>query len=1237
LMVDRQIQMANGVANIRPNVPFFVEVSNFRRKEVTLPKNMVIGVVSDPPTATVVVDERTLKENQENDEPNIIPVYAVEVVNSTDKVEASLVKEKEPSSTWQQKVEAQLTNLRDPTLKSEILAMLERHSQMWSGKLGEIAATEHRIRLKPNTDPIRQTPYRAGHQNRKLINEQVESMLKAGVIEAAQSEWASPVVMVPKKDGSARFCVDYRRLNTVTVKDAYPLPRMDDCIDSLGEAAIFTTLDCNSGYWQIPVAQEDRDKTAFISHVGSYQFLRMPFGLTNAPATFQRALDILLAGVKWQFCLVYLDDVIIFSKTEKEHIQHVDYILTLLKKSGVTLKLKKSEFFQRSVDYLGHTIRPGKLEVTQSGTSALAEAKYPTTQTQLRSYLGSCNVYRRFVKGYSTIAAPLTDLLCKGMPETLRTPPTSEEVTAFETLRKALLNPPVLRLPMPDKPYVLDVDASENQLGCTLLQEHDKLLHPIGYWSKSLTATQRNYSTTEKECLSVFWSISLLRPYLEGNHFTVRTDHNSLTWILSITPSEGRLARWRLRLAEFDFEVQYRPGVKNVVPDSLSRLETTGDDKTSLDEDIPTLLAHDETSEDELRDMYPPEWDTINLCLVAIEDLIPEPITVEEWLSEQGADSLCQQLQQEVDQGTNPRFRLNPQGILVRVLPTQTATQVVVPETLRPRILMSYHQATVAGHPGVRRMYDTLRQGVYWPTMIVDVYATVRGCDTCARDRVQVNKHTNPLKLFPAVKPLEEVAIDLLGPLPKSRKGKLYILVIADRYSKLCRLVALASIKAHSVARAFCESWVFVYGAPRTILSDNGPQFKAKAFLETCRILGIKSLTTTTYHPQTNGQVERFNRTLASMLRHYVANDQKDWDDYLPTLAYAYNRCVHRTTNTTPFDLTLTRAPPILGAELLENEDRERAWSRDHWVQQLTTTYAKANASLKRMQERYKRDFDKAVRTPNRHLRAGDKVFLHLEGTSQEETLLGRTRSKLDFKSLGPYVVISNNGHTFDIDVEGIPERVSSDRVRPAPSSSIVQAEADNETEVSAESDPRSGTTPEGEKTVTKVTAQDGKSTTPERVEGLETRTPPALERVVESSAGPSQPPTEVAASGEPPARRTRSQTSLVKPGSSVDKAKTSEYVIDRICEEDQDEDGSPLFRVRWYNFGPQDDTWEPEDMLPKPLVAAFRRTKRRQIAYSATYLNYRFFTKVTSILSHASAYSYSMLSIRYLSREPET
>jgi len=312
-----------------------------------------------------------------------------------------------------------------------------------------------------------------------------------------------------------------------------------------------------------------------------------------------------------------------------------------------------------------------------------------------------------------------------------------------------------------------------------------------------MTDAQRNYTTTEKECLAVFWAITLLRPYLEGTHFTVRTDHDSLTWILSITPSEGRLARWRLRLSEFDFEVKYRPGVKNVVPDALSRLTTAGVDQTPLDEEIPTLLAEYE-SEDSTAgcDMYPVEWTTTVPCYVATADLIPEPITTEEWLREQAADSLCQQLQLEVDTNKTDRYELNPQGILVTTTP-----QVVVPETLRPRLLLSYHHAAVSGHPGVRRMYDTLRRRAYWPSMIVDVYATVRGCETCARDRVQLAKHTNTLQLFPAVKPLEEVAIDIMGPLPKTRRGRLYVLVMADRYSKLCRLAALASVKAHIYLR----------------------------------------------------------------------------------------------------------------------------------------------------------------------------------------------------------------------------------------------------------------------------------------------------------------------------------------------------------------------------------------------------------------------------------------------------
>lgn len=319
-------------------------------------------------------------------------------------------------------------------------------------------------------------------------------MRQAGVIEPAKSEWASPVVLVPKPDGSLRFWVDYRKLNAITTRDAYPLPRMDDCLDSLGDATVFTTLDCNSGYWQVPVAAEDRDKTTFTCQEGCFRFKRMPFGPINAPATFQRTLDILLSGYRWKSCLVYLDDIIIFSKAMPEHVEHVRAVLQVLKDAVLSLKLKKCHFFTGAVDYLGHVIRPGLLEVATKNTEALKGFQQPRTQTELRSFIGMCNVYRRFVPNFARVAAPLNALLKKGEPVELRDfgP---EETGAFELLKEALASPPVLKLPRSDLEYSVDTDACDHQVGCALFQTYeDGTRHPIGFWSRSLTSAERIYS-----------------------------------------------------------------------------------------------------------------------------------------------------------------------------------------------------------------------------------------------------------------------------------------------------------------------------------------------------------------------------------------------------------------------------------------------------------------------------------------------------------------------------------------------------------------------------------------------------------------------------------------------------------------------------------------------------------------------------------------------------------------------
>lgn len=478
-----------------------------------------------------------------------------------------------------------------PKEQRRVRQALRPFSSMWGGKLGTVRVTEHRIELKPGAKPVFAQPYRAGPKAGKIEQDEVDKMLKAGVIEPARSEFASPVVLVPKPDGSLLFCVDYRRLNAATIKDSYPLPRMDECLDSLGDAQFFTTLVCNSGYWQIPVATGDKPKTAFTCHAGCFQFCRMPFGLCNSSATFQRTVDFLLSRFRWRSCLVYLDDIIIFSNSFDEHLAHVTETLDALQAAGFSLKLSKCHFFTRAVDYLGHTIRPGLLEVATKNTAAIEGFREPRNQTPVRSFLGLCNVYRRFVPNFERVTAPLNAMLQNAYDFELPAF-TEDQRRAFELLKRALIKPPVLQLPRSGTKLSVDTDACDYQVGCALMQEgEDGIRHPIGYWSRGLTPAEKNYSAGEKECLAVIWAVQILRPYLESTHFDLYTDHQALCWVMSMANASGRLARWRLRLLEHDFTIHYRKGLKNQVADAVSRLPTLGETATTPDLDIPCFVV----------------------------------------------------------------------------------------------------------------------------------------------------------------------------------------------------------------------------------------------------------------------------------------------------------------------------------------------------------------------------------------------------------------------------------------------------------------------------------------------------------------------------------------------------------------------------------------------------------------------------------------------------------------------
>ena len=1033
LFEKRRALMANGIAEIRPNVKFQVVIANFSSEEVTLRKGQVVG--------------------------HVIPQHGSEVYTLGE--ESPIAEHASPRSIIQEELSASQLAGEPESLRSQspeevnldhltkdyadkVRSMLNEHKTMWHGTLGKIKAPPHRIQLKEGTKPHHAHPYRAGPKARAVEEEHVLKMRDQGVIEPAQAEWASPVVIVPKPDGSLRFCVDYRKLNASTVKDTYPLPRMDEYLDSLGDATVFSTQDCNSGYWQIPIAEEDQDKTTFTCHAGTYRFTRMPFGLCNAPASFQRTVDIILMRYKWRTCLVYIDDIIIFSKSIDEHLKHVNEILDTLRKAGLSLKLKKCRFFTTTVDYLGHVIRPGLLEVATKNQEAIRKMNPPCTQTQVRSFLGMCNVYRRFVEGFAKIAAPLTKLTTKEYPAKLP-PLTEKQVEAFHELKAKLLQPPILRLPKQGLPFSVDTDASADQIGCALFQTHeDGKGYPIGYWSRILHNAERRYCTTERECLAVVWAVTILRPYLEHTFFTLYTDHQPLAWIYALPDNmaNAKLVRWRLRLAEFNFKVVYKRGSENNIADALSRLATDGGTISPVDDDIPCFLVEEPSKfiEDEV-------WEHPRYTVLTSEaDHSVEPISIDEIVREQARDAYCCTKRTEMDHEWNSPFKEDETGLLVRISNLDGAHQIVIPKSMQKRILYANHYPKTAGHPGGRRMFYTMRRYYYWPYMSLDIYNTVKNCEACAKESIRLRKIASKLKLFPATFPLESVALDYVGPLPKTTHGNNFLLVITDRYSKLTRAIPMKNPSAVDTAKAFCYEWAFIYGPPATLLSDNGGHFTAKFFQDVSLTIGCNNLYTTAYHPRTNGQAERFNRTIISSLRHYVNDEQKDWDDFIHALVFAYNTQVHRTTGLTPFELILPRSPsPAILKPLPTLQGARPAEVRQRFLQRLRLMFDDANRKSSAEQQSYKQQFDAHVRS-RKLPTMGSYVYLRRHVTMDKRTPESATQkknNKLCYRVLGPFEVLRTNTELSTVTIlkDGLEDTVSLDHVVPSPRLARVREE----------------------------------------------------------------------------------------------------------------------------------------------------------------------------------------------------
>ena len=798
--------------------------------------------------------------------------------------------------------------------KEQLYCLLAKYADIFaacSSDLGRTDKVKHQIDTGSSA-PIRQQVRRVPPARREEVKKLLKDMLAQDVIQPTNSPWASPVVLVRKKDGSTRFCVDYRKVNSITRKDAYPLPRIDDTLDTLSGSQLFSTLDLLSGYWQVEVDPKDREKTAFCTPDGLFEFRVMPFGLCNAPATFQRLMDTILAGLQWTNCLVYLDDIIILGKTFQEHLCNLRAVFDQIRSANLKLKPRKCILCRQSVQFLGHIVSREGVATDPSKTEKVANWPVPQNKREVQQFLGLASYYRRFVRDYATIAKPLHRLTEKNAPFKW----TSASQEAFENLCQRLVSSPILAFPDCSKPFLLDTDASDSGIGAVLSQiQDDGTECVVAYASRVLSKPERRYCVTRRELLAVVVFIQHFRPYLLGNHFTLRTDHGSLRWLQNFKEPEGQLARWLEKLQEYTFTIEHRQGKKHGNADALSRLPCNqcGRDTHCPDlEEIPESTAICAVINTNQLGGWSPE----EIRSQQLQDEVVGPAL-------QAREKKCRPTRQFMKTQKPESRRLLQQynqlivknGQLWRVFEDSRGTvlrhQLVVPTSLKTAVLRELHEGTASGHLGEEKTMSRLRERFYWSGQWNDVRDWCRTCAGCVTRKTAAPKQKAPLQTIPTSFPMQVVAMDILGPLPESESGNSYILVVGDYFTRWMEAYPIPNQEAKTVARIVTDEFFFRFSIPEQLHTDQGRQFESELILEICKSLNVRKSHTTPYHPQCDGLVERFNRTLLNMLSTSIKDHHFTWQEHIRPVCMAYNTSVQSTTGYTPFYLMFGREAKI--------------------------------------------------------------------------------------------------------------------------------------------------------------------------------------------------------------------------------------------------------------------------------------------------------------------------------------
>ena len=673
-----------------------------------------------------------------------------------------------------------------------------------------------------------------------------EQMEKDGVVRRSTSPWASPLHMVPKKDGSWRPCGDFRRLNLVTEPDRYPLPKMLDFADRLSGCTVFSKIDLRKGYWQVPVHPDDISKTAVITPFGLYEFLRMAFGLRNAGASFQRMMDRVIRGLTFVYC--YLDDLRVASRSAEEHINHLRILFQRLQQFGLVINLEKCVFMVSEIEFLGHHVSARGALPLSSNVEAVKTFPEPATVKDMQVFLGMVNFYRRFVPNAAHTLLPLTDCLRGGLPSNSALSWSPLMSCAFQEAKTALISATWLQHPDPAARLALHVDASASHVGAVLQQQlpGNQDWCPLGFFSKKLSPAQEKWSAFDRELWACFSGIRHFRFILEGRSFTIFTDHKPLTYALSRTTDAwtAKQCRQLSYVAEFTADIQHVPGTENVVADALSRPSASSSRPLA---DPPGLIAGASPASGAV------DWHAVAL-----------------------RQATCPSVQSASSSSSLQVEALLHDGVRLLCDVSTGNVRPLIPAVDRQAVFQSLHNIA---HPGTRATRRLISSRMVWRGMSSDLAAWCRSCQQCQRAKVtkQPAAAIQPIPI--PQRRFSHVHVDLVGPLPASADGYIYIFTIIDRTSRWLEAIPLKEMSAATCSQVFFSHWVSRFGVPATVTSDRGTQFTSDTWQQLCKRLGCKHVTTTSYHPQANGMVERAHRQLKDALRAREAG--ADWPDHL--------------------------------------------------------------------------------------------------------------------------------------------------------------------------------------------------------------------------------------------------------------------------------------------------------------------------------------------------------------------